>query len=189
MSDGFAWRVTDDGKRIQTFNQHASGPEDHPVLTIGDVLHMHFALTNDGKVVPVADSTMVRDTLAAAIEQPEPTDHEKHMTEMLLRKMRGLPVERNCPGQGWLPARGDSIDKNHEYRAPVKKLVIPWEHIKPEYKFAAMDEKGRIVVGLQTFNMSGSRLTYHGSSAVCYTLNIDTDGIEWRESLTERPSC
>ena len=61
-------------------------------------------------------------------------------------------------------------------RTKPKQLVIPWGHIKPEYKWAAMDEDGSLFV-------SGNRGLW-GSIAV---LDIDTAGIDWKDSLVQRP--
>lgn len=74
------------------------------------------------------------------------------------------------------------------YRTRPRQLVIPWEHIKPEYKWAAMDNDGAILfstkepkVGVEVWLVSGE------SDVGIRSININTTGIDWRESLTARP--
>jgi hypothetical protein len=115
--------------------------------------------------------------------------HERHMCEMLLRKMRGQPVEvRGVNSEVFIPASTRAINTEREYRIPVKKLNIPWEYIKPEYKFAAMDEGGKVFVYALEPILAGTT-SWHSASEWwgLAPLTIDTDGIDWRESLTKRP--
>ena len=99
--------------------------------------------------------------------------------------------------QGYLPAydkwedRGpvDFIYSSQAYRTKQKQLVIPWEVIKPEYKWAAMDRDGCVFVTTQWMGQvdrDGYWIRRGGWLAVP-ALNIDTTGIDWRESLTQRP--
>ena len=75
------------------------------------------------------------------------------------------------------------------YRTKPKQLVIPWGHIKPEYKWACMDEDGSLFVSMHCpsvvdqYNCWGNRGLW-GSIAV---LDIDTAGIDWKDSLVQRP--
>lgn len=69
----------------------------------------------------------------------------------------------------------------------VKKLNIPWEQINPEYKFAAMDEDGSVDVYVTEPTCQRSRWSNGCEHKSLMTLNIDTDGIDWRKSLTVRP--
>jgi len=87
----------------------------------------------------------------------------------------------------WLQAASGHLLSDLPYRTRPRQLVIPWDVIKPEYKWAAMDESRfvcfyeskPIITGLAwvptSKNWSGS------------PLNIDTTGIDWRESLVQRP--
>jgi len=119
---------------------------------------------------------------------------EHHMCEMLLRKMRGQPVECSSDGKYWFISAINKLEfAEFKYRIPVKKLNIPWEHIKPEYKFAAVDSQGDLNVYTVKPNLDtiDSEWDLVGSSDGEYRsidgLNIDIDGIDWRESLTKRP--
>lgn len=70
---------------------------------------------------------------------------------------------------------------------PIKRLAIPWEHIKPEYRWAAMDEN----MNLWTYVDEPKLLTdiWHANSQQPLTaLTIDVTGINWKDSLVERPA-
>lgn len=74
------------------------------------------------------------------------------------------------------------------YRTKPRKLVIPWEVIRPEYKWAAMDEDGGVWFFTHKPKIDGEDLYWSCGGDFCQSaLNIDTAGIDWRESLTERP--
>lgn len=70
-------------------------------------------------------------------------------------------------------------------------LIIPWEHIKPEYKFAVMTEHKDIIFSSIEPEISNSGLWWwtSGVTALAEELNINTDGIDWRKSLTARHGC
>ena len=76
-----------------------------------------------------------------------------------------------------------------------KKLNIPWELIKPEFTQAAMDENGEVFVFTQkeiSFIATGRYWCFndwYGGKCISISesLTIDTDGIDWKESLTQRP--
>lgn len=74
------------------------------------------------------------------------------------------------------------------YRTRPRQLVIPWEVIKPEYKWAAMDGDGSIFVYDVEPNLSLHDWVRNGGLPECIdALNINTTGIDWRESLVQRP--
>lgn len=84
----------------------------------------------------------------------------------------------------WKSIRADGV-----YRTKPRKLIIPWEHIKPKFRWAAMDQDGEIFIyelkphiGEISWSWEGGELTN-----IHKALNIDTSGIDWRESLTQRP--
>lgn len=82
-----------------------------------------------------------------------------------------------------IPGRAmGGIDFEAAYRTRQRQLVIPWEHIKPEYKWAAMDEDGEIYF----FKQKPRKDAYPDAMQSCL-LNINTTGIDWRESLVQRP--
>lgn len=74
---------------------------------------------------------------------------------------------------------------------PAKKLHIPWEIIKPEYKWAAMDGNGVVFVyeevPVKASGWWNVRVNNGVASCISETLSIDTTGISWENSLTQRP--
>ena len=74
------------------------------------------------------------------------------------------------------------------YRTKPRQLTIPWDVIKPEYKWAAMDDDGVVYFHKEMpSNSSGEWIADYGCSIGSYCLNIDKTGIDWRESLVQRP--
>lgn len=80
------------------------------------------------------------------------------------------------------------------YRTTPKKLDLPWEYIDPEYNWAAMDKNGavwlykhkpkhdpvpRLARWVNAEAAGAAKITF---------LIIDTDGIHWETSLTQRPA-
>lgn len=76
------------------------------------------------------------------------------------------------------------------YRTHPRQLVIPWEVFRPEYKWAAMDFDGGVYFFSRRPSLSAAQWLPESGSEVMradYLLVIETTGIDWRESLTERP--
>lgn len=88
--------------------------------------------------------------------------------------------------QVWRKYVGD-LCKSSIYRTKPRRLIIPWEVIKPEYRWAAMDACGAIWVYESTPEIIDSSWTSGDSLSCADALNIDTTGIDWRESLVQRP--
>lgn len=110
------------------------------------------------------------------------------------------PEERSVIVEAWI--RGDAevligdidwgrivrLDPNDVYRTRPRKLGIPWQHIKPEYKWAAMDESGLVFFFCGKPPCQNRKGVWgNGTDWIPSPLNIDTTGIDWRESLTARP--
>lgn len=98
----------------------------------------------------------------------------------------GIDVYSHADG-GWVEADYEVKLPENAYRTRPRQLVIPWEVIKPEYKWAAMDANQRVV-----FYTEKPRAGVDSWVTDCYwscslLLNINTTGIDWRESLTARP--
>lgn len=70
-------------------------------------------------------------------------------------------------------------------------LDIPWQFIKPEYKWAAMDNGGFILVYEEKPEVNVKtecwEINLGGSCKHVGALNIPTEGIIWYKSLTKRP--
>lgn len=87
----------------------------------------------------------------------------------------------------WREADSDSVSFIIAYRTKPRQLIIPWEHIKPEYKWAAMDANGQVSVYENKPNAGVEYWKDVAWGVGCYCLNIDTTGIDWRDSLVQRP--
>lgn len=120
-------------------------------------------------------------------------NHEKKAFKDLTPQERSAIVEAWIAGgvevlgvTEWLPAAYNFIVNDLPYRTRPRQLVIPWEHIKPEYKWAAMDESGYVY-----FHQDKPEISIEGWDSADYgsatALNINTTGIDWRESLVQRP--
>jgi len=120
-------------------------------------------------------------------------NHEKKPFRDMTPEERSAIVEAKLQdnadfllGSTWEKSDLIRIDFDRVYRTRPRQLVIPWEHIKPEYKWAAMDDDGSVYVyktepEIRLGSWSG------GFAASASALNINTTGIDWRESLTARP--
>jgi len=96
-------------------------------------------------------------------------------------------------GYGWQSVLStDCLSPRVTYRTKPKQLIIPWEHIKPEYKWAAMD-KNREVFIFSDEPVKSEDYWWTDSDKVDTTLSsidvldIKVDGIDWQHSLAQRP--
>ena len=110
----------------------------------------------------------------------------------------GAEIQCHCEDYGWIDTSYPEWWEFNNYRIKPKeqkKLNIPWELIKPEFTQAAMDENGEVFVFTQkeiSFIATGRYWCFndwYGGICFCISesLTIDTDGIDWKESLTLRP--
>lgn len=120
-------------------------------------------------------------------------NHEKKPFREMTPEERSAIVEDKLRGdaelflQGsWREADRDGIAFIIAYRTKPRQLIIPWEVIKNEYKWAAMDGDGEVYV-FKKKPAIDHRDWYHDEYGNIYALNIDTTGIDWRESLVQRP--
>ena len=119
--------------------------------------------------------------------------HQEHMIQILLAKMQGIQVEYKVDDNDWCLAGPDCVSLDIKYRiAPQPTPLITremWAMIAPEWKWAAMNESKNVDFfthkpvlykqeGIWGFNVGN----YCNS-----VLAINTDGINWERSLTERP--
>lgn len=93
----------------------------------------------------------------------------------------------------WNIADSGNINFNCVYRTkPQKKLNIPWNVINKKYKYAAMDKSGTVflyekqpLINLDCeIYLPEKEDNFKNTSNI---LELDTSGIDWKESLTERP--
>ena len=92
----------------------------------------------------------------------------------------------------WLGARklSNFIHLGSCYRIKPRQLVIPWDVLRPDIVAAAMDAD-RLVYAYaavptpdQNYDVWSSM---NGDAYNLLCLNIDTTGVNWRESLVMRP--
>ncbi len=120
-------------------------------------------------------------------------NHEKKAFKDMTPEERSAIVEAVISGNGeawndrsWVSSGRGAVFYSTIYRTRPRQLVIPWEHIKPEYKWAAMNEAGSVFLHEHKPVLQGVEWC---SYSACNTrsLNINTTDIDWRESLTQRP--
>lgn len=90
-------------------------------------------------------------------------------------------------GGDWWIEVPNVIADCYVYRTRPRQLVIPWEVIRPEYKWAAMDFDKTIAIFKQKPYMDADDWAGGSCAVVGGIFNINTTGIDWRDSLTERP--
>jgi len=124
---------------------------------------------------------------------------EKKAFRDMTAEERGVIVESVISGNaeylcdigGWEDAGNALIALSGIYRTKPRKLLIPWEYIKPEFKWAVIGFKGAQGVVLYTKEPclieDEDAWCYQSSMETIGAMNIDTSGIDWRESLTQRP--
>lgn len=124
-------------------------------------------------------------------------NHEKKAFKDLTPEERSAIVEAWIDGNAevycsldgmWADKADAYIYNNSIYRSRPRQLTIPWEHIKSEYKWAAMDECGRVCFfcGKPLCRVRDG-MWENGQDWAMSPLAIDTTGIDWRESLVQRP--
>lgn len=121
-------------------------------------------------------------------------EEQEHLVQMLLAKLQGISVEHwSFSAQKWVDSTNDTIITCNKYR--LKQEIIPtplpisrelWGYIDKQWKYAAMDKNKQIFFyekrpTIYDFDWGGS--SYVARSP----FNINTDGINWETSLTERP--
>lgn len=103
-------------------------------------------------------------------------------------KIRGEVDFLNDNG-AWARSISQAVGFDEVYRTKPRRLIIPWDVIKHEFKWAAMDS----CLAIHTFCEKPDELHNRWICSAGYAvgsvsaLNIDTTGIDWRESLVQRP--
>ena len=121
-------------------------------------------------------------------------NHEKKAFRDMTPEERSAIVEAWIDGgvevfgeTEWAPAAHNFIVHDLPYRTRPRQLIIPWEHIKPEYKWAALNTYGSLVFYREKPSIGQNAWAADGGGDFGIPINIDTAGIDWRESLTARP--
>lgn len=115
---------------------------------------------------------------------------QEHMVQILLAIMQKIPVEVNIGGE-WRTSTILFPDMGYEYRIKPTPTPLPisrdlWSHIDKKWQYAAMGYCGSIIFFERKPTKGGSGWDSYFNVSDC-PLNINTDGINWETSLTERP--
>lgn len=119
---------------------------------------------------------------------------KEERSEIVEAALRGEAEWINFDGE-WQEEQECCVFFDTAYRVkPAKKLDIPWEIIKPEYKWAAMQPNGHIHVYTKQPCFSGKWWCVECSmneipdiARVDLLVPVDTTGITCENSLTQRP--
>ena len=116
---------------------------------------------------------------------------QEHMVQILLAKMQGVEVELyDRIGKEWITSATSAVYVDTNYRIKSHELPITremWAMIDKEWKWAAKDKDGEVCFYKEK-PFKTNRYWYAASDH--YALNVltlNTDGIDWRKSLTRRP--
>ena len=116
---------------------------------------------------------------------------QEHLVQILLAKMQRIPVECDFgDGDGWVDSTILYIDLGRKYRIkPTTPLPISrelWSYIDKQWKYVAMDKNKKIFFYEKRPIIS--EFDWRDSLSVARSpFNINTNGINWETSLTERP--
>lgn len=120
---------------------------------------------------------------------------QEHWVQIILARIRGIPIESFSTLDGtWVDDRNNSlIFMNCEYRIKPEPASTPlpisrelWSYIDKKWQYAAMGDCGSIFFFERKPTKGGSGWDSYFNVSDC-PLNINTDGINWEASLTERP--
>lgn len=118
---------------------------------------------------------------------------QEHWVQIILARLQGVPIEYySIIYNEWLGANCCSIDINNTtYRIKPTPTPLPisreiWSYIDKKWQYAAMDEDGNIFFYQGKPNRNIDCWSSPSAIVDC-PLNINTDGINWETSLTERP--
>lgn len=120
---------------------------------------------------------------------------QEHMVQILLAIMQKIPVEVNIGGE-WRTSTILFPDMGYEYRIKPISTPLPisrelWSYIDKKWLYAAMDEDKKIHFYTKTPILECDEWRFikrcDSDDWIECALNINTNGINWETSLTERP--
>ncbi|OTQ30943.1 hypothetical protein B6D19_10595 [Gilliamella apicola] len=123
---------------------------------------------------------------------PQNTEQE-HYVQILLAKMQGIPVEFWYDfDQIWDDSNSDSISISVKYRIKSKPTPIPvsrktWKKITKEFRFIVMDKNEHFYHCKKAPKRVDGEWLLSEVEHIKSPLVFNSDGIDWRTSLTERP--
>jgi hypothetical protein len=126
------------------------------------------------------------------VEELTPANTREEMFVMaILRKCRGQEIDyTSASGMLFKSSESTSVSLNAVYSKPAtKKLDINWDFVNPKFNYAAIDDGGRVFFYELKPNFLTSIWVSDGGEVVhADLLHIDTTDIDWKDSLTHRPS-
>lgn len=191
---GITWR---DGDKATEYK-----PYDYPV-DIG-FCNEDNRITHTTKYYKKSENENITDWFFNAIKKnddngkltPQNAEQE-HWVQIILARLHGIPIEAySILDNKWIDAGDDcSILMGYEYRIkPISTpLPIPremWQFLNKDIRFGAMDKFGLVFFYKRRPERSvieWSVSNYPEDKSLAYPLYINTDGINWETSLTERP--
>ena len=119
---------------------------------------------------------------------------QEYLIQILLAMMQKIPVECNFgDGDGWTDAGILYPNRNYKYRIKPEPMSTPlpisreaWSFIDKKWHYAAMDKCGTRCF-YERKPTKGGRVWDTDFGVSDCPLDINTDGINWETSLTERP--
>lgn len=133
--------------------------------------------------------------------KPE-TDREKHLVQILLAKLRDIPIEAKCKldlyprwkitDDTYLKL-GESTEYRIKPKEPLRLHKEVWKLIEPKWNFIAQDKDGLVhLYGKKPYvDYASSQWCVANGNLEDYKriteLHIDMKGYAWDETLIERP--
>lgn len=120
---------------------------------------------------------------------------QEHMVQILLAIIQNIPVEVNICGE-WEKSTILFPSMDYEYRIKPISTPLPisrelWSYIDKKWLYAAMDEDKKIHFYTKTPILECDEWRFikrcDSDDWIECALNINTNGINWETSLTERP--
>ena len=122
---------------------------------------------------------------------------QRHLVQIILARSQGIPLEVYSKDENkWIDASNTySISIECEYRIKLTPLPISrelWGFIDKDFRFCVMDRFGLVLFYKERPEIYENEWRIPnkpGDSDRClaFPLYINTDGINWKTSLTERP--
>ena len=121
--------------------------------------------------------------------------HQEHMVQILLAKMQGIQVEYKVDDNDWCLAGHDCVSLDIKYRIAPQPTPLPisremWAMINEKWKWAVLGSNGYVYFFNHQPSIDEVRIAwtdYKGWEGCGSVLAINTNGINWRLSLTKRP--
>ena len=175
-------------------------PYNHYPLDIG-FRGEEFGITHGTKYYKESGHENITDWFFNAIKNTDDNGkltpqnaEQEHWVQIILARLQGIPIEvYSIINNKWIDLGDDClIFMGYEYRIKSKPTPLPisrdlWSHIDKRWRFIAIDRSGTMYLFLDKPTARGGLwLPVGGVYSQC-PLNINTDGIYWETSLTERP--